>query len=296
MSGLHRRARAAAAVVLAAGLLLAWPGFATAQSAAAPAAAMAMEHADMAGMAAHDGHDADASTQDATAPRADYSDGIGHDTAAGMDMLDRPVGALLIDQLEVTHGQDGDGQAWVAQGWYGGDVDKLWLRTEGEGRRGQIDDGQIEASWSRAIAPFWDAQFGVRQDMGEGPHRRWAAFGIRGLAPYWVALEAMAYLGPSGRSAARLRAEYELRFTQRLILQPDLEINLRDRNDPSRRVGYGGVDTRLGVRLRFEIRRSFAPYMGVLWTHGQGKTAGYARLDHEPLTDRQFVVGVRLRL
>src|SRR6185312_8183463 len=125
-------------------------------------------------------------------------------------------------------------------------------------------DGQIEASWSRAIAPFWDAQFGVRQDMGEGPHRRWAVFGIRGLAPYWVVLEAMAYLGPSGRSAARLRAEYELRFTQRLILQPDLEINLRDRNDPSRRVGYGGVDTRLGVRLRFEIRRSFAPYIGVL--------------------------------
>ncbi len=300
MSRHRQRAHAGFVAALAAGLLLAWSCGAAAQSAGAPPApSMAMDDGDMAGMAPHTGHDADpeAETPMPNEPlrSPDYSDGIGSGTTAGMDMLDRPVGALLIDQLEVTHGQHADGQAWDAQGWYGGDVDKLWLRSEGERRRGRIDDGQIEASWSHAIAAFWDTQLGVRQDLGEGPHRSWAAFGIHGLAPYWFELEATAYVGPSGRSAARLRTEYDLRFTQRLVLQPELELNLYGRNDPSRRIGRGIADTQLGMRLRYEIRRPFAPYIGVIWTHRHGTTADYARQDHQPSTDRQFVAGVRLR-
>ena len=227
----------------------------------------------------------------------DYSDGLGHGSMQGMEMADElPLGMLLIDRLEAFHGRDGDGQSWEAEGWYGDDRNKLWLRSEGEAGDGRIGEGQVEALWSHAAAAFWDTQLGVRQDVGNGPHRTWAAFGIQGLAPYWFELQATGYLGPSGRTAARFRAEYELLFTQRLILQPEFELNLYGRNDPATRSGQGLSDATLGLRLRYEIRRGFAPYIGVVWTHRHGTSADYARQDGEPATDRQLVAGVRFWL
>lgn len=254
------------------------------------AAVPAMDHGAMHGM-----DHAHASTVVAELRSADYSDGIGHGSMPGMDMIDdRSLTMLRIDQLEATHGRDANGQAWAVQGWYGNDSDKLWLRSEGERTGGRIDHGQVELLWSHAIAPFWDSQLGVRQDMGAGPQRQWAAFGIQGLAPYWFELEATAYVGPSGRSAARLRVDYELLFTQRLILQPEFELNLHGRNDAVTRTGRGLSDSKFGLRLRYEIRRELAPYIGVVWSQRYGATADYARLDGEPVTDRQLVAGVRL--
>ncbi len=227
----------------------------------------------------------------------DYSDGIGHADMPGMHMIDnRPLAMLRVDQLEATHGRHATGQAWSMQGWYGNDGDKLWLRSKGERRRGRLDEGNVELSWSHAVAPFWDTQLGLRQDLGHGPQRRWIAVGIQGLAPYWFELEATVYVGPSGRTAARLHAGYDLRLTQRLILQPEFELNLHGRNDADTGVGRGLSDTTLGLRLRYEIRRGFAPYIGVAWTHRHGPTAGYARRAGAPVTDRQFVAGVRLWL
>jgi copper resistance protein B len=224
----------------------------------------------------------------------DYSDGIGHGSMPGMHMIDdQPLAMLRVDQLEVTSGRYANGQAWDVQGWYGNDGNKLWLRSEGERSRGRIDHGEVELLWSHAVAPFWDTQLGVRQDLGRGPQRRWVAFGIQGMAPYWFELEATAYAGPSGRTAARLRVEYELLFTQRLILQPEFELNLHGRNDVATRTGRGLSDTQFGLRLRYEIRREFAPYIGVVWTQHYGATADYARQDGEPATDRQLVAGVR---
>ncbi len=291
--------------MLMAGLLLAWPLAASAQSTESSAnPPMAMDHAAMPGMdqgaapaADHDTMPAmDNSSATATSTRSpDYSDGIGHTSMPGMDMLDsQPLGMLLIDQLELTDGRYTTGQAWDVEGWYGNDSDKLWLRSEGDSNNGRIGEGDVEALWSHAIAPFWDSQLGVRQDVGEGPHRQWAAFGVQGLAPYWFELEATAYAGPSGRAAARLRAEYELLFTQRLILQPEFELNLYGRDDPASRVGSGLSDTQLGLRLRYEISRQFAPYIGLVWMHRYGRTADYARQDGQPLMDRQFVAGVRI--
>lgn len=234
----------------------------------------------------------------ATAPvgtrSPDYSDGIGHSNMPGTHMLDnQPLAMLRVDQLEATHGRHINGQAWVVQGWYGNDDDKLWLRSEGQRQRGRVEDAEVELLWNHAIAPFWDTQLGLRQDLGDGPQRQWAAFGIQGLAPYWFELEATAYVGSSGRTAARLHAEYELLFTQRLILQPEFELNLHGRNDAATRTGRGLSDTKLGLRLRYEVRRELAPYIGVVWTHRYGASAGYARQDGEPATDRQFVAGVR---
>lgn len=225
----------------------------------------------------------------------DYSDGVGYGPMLGMHMLDdASQGMLLIDQLEVFHGRDANGQVWEAEGWYGNDENKLWIRTEGERSRGKLDDGDLEAFWNHAIATYWSTQLGARQDIGAGPKRTWAAFGVQGLAPYWFELEATGYVGTNGRTAARLRAEYELLFTQRLILQPEAEVNLYGKDDPQRRIGSGVSDVQFGLRLRYEFHRQFAPYIGVNWVRRIGTTADYARQDHQPVLDRQIVAGVRI--
>lgn len=231
----------------------------------------------------------------ADARSGDYSDGIAATPAYRLhEHGSTRVGMLLVDQLEAFHGHDGDGQSWEAEGWYGSDTDKLWLRSEGERSRGRLEDGEVEALWNHAVAPFWSTQLGVRHDFGAGPRREWAAFGMQGLAPYWFELEATAYVGTAGRTAARLRADYELLFTQRLILQPELELNLYGKSDPARGIGSGLSDAKLGLRLRYEIRREFAPYIGVVWTRRFGASADFARDEHQAVFDRQWVAGVRL--
>jgi copper resistance protein B len=225
----------------------------------------------------------------------DYSDGTTYGPMKGMDMADNAsMGMLLIDQLEAFHGSYANGQTWEAEGWYGNDVNKLWVRTEGERSDGTLEDADLEAFWNRNIATFWSTQLGVRHDFGEGPSRTWAAFGVQGLSPYWFELEATAYVGQSGRTAARLRAEYELLLTQRLILQPEAEINLYGKDDPARRIGSGLSDVQFGLRLRYEVNRQFAPYIGVNMIRRVGATADFAREDSQPVFDRQIVAGVRL--
>jgi copper resistance protein B len=201
---------------------------------------------------------------------------------------------LLVDQLEAFHGRDGNGQSWEAEGWYGNDADKLWLRSEGEHSGGRLEDSELEALWNHAVATFWSTQLGVRHDFGAGPKREWAAFGVQGLAPYWFEIEATAYAGSSGRTAARLRADYELLFTQRWILQPELEVNFHGKSDPARGIGDGLTDAKLGLRLRYEIRREFAPYIGVVWVRRFGATADFARDEHQAVFDQQWVAGVRI--
>ncbi|MGB6145361.1 MAG: copper resistance protein B [Rhodanobacter sp.] len=231
----------------------------------------------------------------ADARSGDYSDGFAASPAHGLHLHgSAPAGMLLIDQLEAFHGRDANGQHWEAEGWYGSDSDKLWLRSEGERSGGKLEDAGVEAFWNRNVATFWSTQLGVRHDFGAGPAREWAAFGVQGLAPYWFELEATAYVGPAGRTAARLRADYELLFTQRLILQPEVEVNLYGKADPARGVGSGVSDAKLGLRLRYEIRREFAPYLGVVWTRRFGTTADFARADHQAVFDRQWVAGLRI--
>jgi copper resistance protein B len=228
-------------------------------------------------------------------PRSpDYSDGFAHGDMPGMHMVDQqPLAMLRVDQLEAFHGPHASGQAWQLQGWYGNDLDKLWLRSEGERRDGRFGEAEIELQWSHAIGPFRDARLGVREDRGDGPARHWAAVGIHGLAPYWFELEATAYAGPAGRTAARVRVEYELRLTRRLLLQPELELNLYGRDDAAARAGHGLSDSRFGLRLRYEIRRDVAPYLGVAWIHRHGAGADFARQAGAAVSQRQLVAGLR---
>lgn len=230
---------------------------------------------------------------DARSP--DYSDGLNYGLMEHLTMHGAALfGMLLFDQLEAFDGNRGSGQTWEAQGWYGNDVNKVWVRSEGDRSRGTIEDGDVEVFWNRNVATFWSTQLGVRHELGDGRGRNWAAFGIQGLAPYWFELEATGYVGPSGRTAARVRADYELLFTQRLILQPEFEVNLYGKSDSARRIGRGLSDAQLGLRLRYEIRRQFAPYVGVVWTRRFGATADFARDDHQAIVDRQWVAGVRI--
>jgi copper resistance protein B len=225
----------------------------------------------------------------------DYSDGVGYGSMKGMDMADNaPLGMLLIDRLEAFHGRDANGQNWEAEGWYGNDENKLWIRTEGERSRGQFDDSDLEVFWNRSIATYWSTQLGVRHDLDQGPGRTWAAFGVQGLTPYWFAVQATGYVGASGRTAARLRIDYEMLFTQRLILQPEAETNLYGKNDPQRRIGSGVSDVQFGLRLRYEIRREFAPYVGIDWIRRVGTTADYARAAGHHAFDQQLVAGFRI--
>lgn len=196
---------------------------------------------------------------------------------------DANFGLVKIDQLERTKGDDFS-TAWEAEAWYGGDFDKVWLRTEGT--HAARDDARVELFWDHAFASYWDWQLGARRDFGDGPDRNWAAFGVQGLAPYWFEIEATAYVDDQGRTAARLRAEYELLFTQRLILQPEVELNLYGKNDPQRTVRAGLSDADIGLRLRYEIRREFAPYVGVVWKHRFAEAIG-------DKTDAEIVAGLR---
>ena len=233
----------------------------------------------------------------ADAREPDYSDGQPMSMLPGMSdsMNDAALfGKLLIDQLEYVHTPGADAAAIDAQAYYGGDLNKVWFKLDGERMSGRLRGTRTEALWDHALNAFWDTQLGVRHDLGDGPSRTWAAFGIQGLAPYWFDVEATAYVGQSGRTAIRIEAERDLRLTQRLIFTPDLELNAYSKTDAMRRIGSGLSNFELGLRLRYEVTRKFAPYIGVDWNRRIGKTAELVRQGGEPAFEHGLVAGVRI--
>ncbi len=202
---------------------------------------------------------------------------------------------FMLDRLELRDSEPDRTAYWEAQAWIGGDINKLWLKTEGEANQGRTRDAEIEAFYSRAVAPFWDVQAGVRHDLQVNglPSRDWLAIGLKGLAPYKFEVDATAYVGDSGRSAARLKAEYDLLLTQRLVLMPEFEASLYGKKDPERELGSGLSNLEVGLRLRYDIRRKFSPYVGVVWSRLYGDTADIARQNGETDHDTQLVAGLR---
>lgn len=203
---------------------------------------------------------------------------------------------ILIDRLERDFTDKGDFSQFEGQGWLGSSTDRLWLKAEAKRRDGSTSDADLEAYYSHAIAAYWDAQIGVRHDFSdpEAPSRDWLAFSIQGLAPYKFETSATAYVGKEGRTAARLSGEYDFFITQRLIFWPQMEVNLYGKNDPERGLGSGLSDARLALRWRYEIRREFAPYIGIQWTHEFGETATYSSNEGRPTRDTQIIAGLRV--
>jgi copper resistance protein B len=217
-----------------------------------------------------------------------------HEMAAIMQMDDSArTSKVLFDQLEWRNTAEGNAAVWDAEGWYGGDYNKVWLRSEGERVAGTTQNARADLLWDHTFSRWWSVQAGGRQDFGAGPGRTWAAIGVQGLAPYWFDTEATFYVGEQGRTAVRLKTEYELLFTQRLILQPEGEANLYGKADPARQLGSGLSDLEIGLRLRYEVRREFAPYVGVVWSRSFGGTADRVRESGADASDVQFVAGLR---
>jgi copper resistance protein B len=203
-------------------------------------------------------------------------------------------GKVMLDQFEWRDAQDGAAGAWDAQAWYGGDYNKLWIKTEGERVAGITQGASVDVLFDRVVGRWWNAQGGIRQDFGRGPARTWLALGLQGLAPYWLDAEATFYVGEEGRTAVRLKADYDLLLTQRLVLQPYGEANIYSKSDAEREVGSGLSDLELSLRLRYEVRREFAPYLGVGWFKRFGTTAGLARAAGEGSDEVQLVAGLHI--
>ena len=214
---------------------------------------------------------------------------------AGHQVHDSAINTyFLADKLEWQDADDASTLAWDLSGWIGGDIDRLWLRSEGERSNGKTEDAEIQALWGHAISPWWDVVSGVRQDFKPGAPQTWAAFGLQGMALYNFEAEATAFIGENGQSAVRLEGDYDILLTNRLILQPTAELNVYGKNDPQRGIGSGLANTEAGLRLRYEIRREFAPYIGVTWNRTYGHTADYARGEGEDRSEARLVLGVRL--
>ncbi|WP_448107041.1 copper resistance protein B [Pseudomonas azerbaijanoccidentalis] len=201
---------------------------------------------------------------------------------------------FLADKLEWQDADDGSTLAWDLSGWIGGDIDRLWMRSEGERTNGKTEDAEIQALWGHAISPWWDVVSGIRQDFKPGAPQTWAALGVQGMALYNFEAEATAFIGEGGQSAARLEGDYDILLTNRLILQPTAELNFYGKNDPQRGIGSGLSNSEAGLRLRYEIRREFAPYIGVTWNRTYGKTADYAAAEGEDRSEARLVLGVRM--
>lgn len=181
--------------------------------------------------------------------------------------------AVLLERLEVGLDNEGETYAWHAQGWYGGDVNRLWWKSEGEGAfDNEIEHAELQLLYSRAVTPYFDLQAGVRQSFLDGKDLTDLVLGVQGLAPYWFEVDAAAFVSFDGDVTARAEAEYDLRLTQRLILQPSAELNFAAQDIPDLDIGAGFTDANIGVRMRYEINRSFAPYIGVEWTSALGET------------------------
>lgn len=232
---------------------------------------------------------------DARDPDA-YAEGIKRKSMPAMEMADDELfGSVIFNELEYRDSdRNGHGQSLDLEAWYGGDYNKVWFKADGERRNGHLENMRTEVLWDRVFATFWSTQIGIRHDTGGGPSRDWLALGVRGLAPYWFHIDAAVYAGGNGAIAGRAEARYDLLLTQRLVLQPRMEANLYSKNDASRGIGSGLSDAELGLRLRYEIYRQFAPYIGVVWKRLYGNTADYAREAGERDSDTEYVAGVRL--
>jgi copper resistance protein B len=201
----------------------------------------------------------------------------------------------LFEQLEGRSIDSSQMLRWDAQGWMGTDMNRLWIKSEGFSDGREMSDGDQEALYDRPIPRmrYFDAQVGVRADLDSGPRRAWAAVGVEGLAPWFFEFAPTLYIRDGGHIAGRVESSWELNITQRLVLEPQAELNFYSKDDESRKIGSGLADLDGGVRVRYEIRRKFAPYVGFAYSGGYNGTATYERQAGEAVNNRSFVFGLR---
>ncbi|MEY2759865.1 MAG: hypothetical protein RIR33_3643 [Pseudomonadota bacterium] len=199
---------------------------------------------------------------------------------------------IMGDMIEYRSQGGDDGYAWNGEAWFGGDIDRLVIKTEGEGGE-DIESAEIQALYSRAWDHVTDLQIGIRQDIEPNPSRTYLALGFETVLPYWFEVEGALFVGQRGQVLGRLDGNYDLQLTQRLVLQPRAEVNFAAKDDAAIGLGSGLSDAELGLRLRYEFQREIAPYIGVTWERKFGDTADYARAEGESAETTSFVIGLR---
>lgn len=200
---------------------------------------------------------------------------------------------VLFDRLEWTDSESG-AFAWEAEAWIGTDTDRFWLRSEGEAIRSGSDHAELELLYGHSVSPWWDVLVGLRHQNEGSENRESLAFGIRGLAPQKIEVAATAYVDTSGGTDLRLKLGYDAWLNQRWILHPELEFNAHGRSDPDRGIGAGLATMHAGLRLRYEITRRFAPYIGLEFEQAFGGTADFRRREGESVRDTRLVLGLRV--
>lgn len=199
-----------------------------------------------------------------------------------------------MDQNEVRVGEH-SGYVAEAQGWIGTDFHKAFLKTEVETEFGEgVEAAEVQLLYSRLISDFFDAQAGIRYDFEPHPSRAYAVVGLQGLAPQWFEVDTALFLSEKGDVSARVEAEYELLITQRLVLQPLVEVNVSFQDVDELDIAAGPTSAEFGLRLRYEFFREFAPYIGVAYERDLFDTADITREHGEDVDALSFVVGIRL--
>lgn len=200
---------------------------------------------------------------------------------------------VLVDRLERVDNGENQQLTYDTRAWFGYDYNRAVLKAEGDMEHGKLTEASTELLWSHALTTFWNSELGVRYDTGHGPDQGWLALGVSGLAPYWFELDATAYLGDDGQTALTVEGEYELLLTQRLVLQPRAELTAYGKDDAERGQGQGLSELVAGARLRYEISRQFAPYVGWEWAAALGNSADLVREEGEATQETRWVAGVR---
>lgn len=268
---------------------------------AGPALAQEMDHSHHISPAAdpHAGHHPPpAPLPQATAPDAatNYAADRHFDPAAmaaARAALFREHGAMRYGQIMLDRAEiHGDGYAWSLEASTGGDIDRLMITSEGEGAE-RLNGAELQALWSHALDPYWNLHLGLRQDIRPRPGRSYAVIGVEGLAPWWIEVEASLFLSNKGDVSARIEAYHDMRLTQRLILQPRIEVAFAASDDRAAGSGSGLSDADIGLRLRYEISRQFAPYVGIDHERRFGNSARYAIAAGEDRRETRAVLGVR---
>lgn len=202
---------------------------------------------------------------------------------------------VMLDLAEIGFSKGRESYRFEGEAFTGGNINRFGVKFEGEGVFGdKIDDLELQALYSRAVAPYWNLQLGVRHDIKPDPSRTYAVVGMEGMAPYWFKVNAAAFLSNKGEVRARVEGSYDLRLTQELILQPRIETNIAFQDIPAIGVGSGFTDFEAGLRLRYEIKQEIAPYIGVEWRRQLGDTARFARAAGDDPSAVNFVAGIRM--
>lgn len=199
----------------------------------------------------------------------------------------------LLNQFEGRLAGADSSFRWDGEAWVGGDYNRLWLRSEGTVTKGRMDDGDQELLYSRSVSTYFDIQGGIRIDLDSGPTRSWGAFGIQGLALYQFEVQATGYVSDQGRFAGRFEGSYDIPITNRLILQPQVELNLYSKSDEARGNGAGLSDIDTGLRLRYEIWRKFAPYVALTYDGYFYQARRFAQQHDEAAGRARLTFGIR---